>query len=303
MRFSRLGALCLALALWFAPAAWAEVPVPPLKARVTDLTGTLSAAQRSSLESDLQGLEARSGSQLAVLLVPTTQPEAIEQYSLRVVEAWKLGQKGKDNGLLLLVAKNDRKLRIEVGYGLEGTIPDAIAKRVIDDTITPHFKQGDYAGGIAAGVQRLAGVIEGRAEAGKTDTLAGEQSSALSKNPIDAAAKNKTVGERLIDNAGESPALLLIFLVVAGTALRWFIGPLFGGLAMGGMMGAVAWLLYGALEITLVAGFVGFIFVLVGLANWIGFALSASSGGGSGSSGGFSGGGGSFGGGGASGSW
>jgi uncharacterized protein len=141
---------------------WAEVPVPPLKSRVSDLTATLTANQISSLEKSLKNLETSTGSQLAVLLVPTTQPETIEQFSIRVVEAWKLGRKGKDDGLLLLVAKNDRKVRIEVGYGLEGTIPDAVAKRIVDETITPRFKQGDFSGGLAAGVQRLASVIEGR---------------------------------------------------------------------------------------------------------------------------------------------
>ena len=162
MSISRLAGLFVCLALWLATAA-AEVAVPALQARVTDLTGTLSADQRSALEAELQAFEVRNGSQIAVLLVPTTQPEAIEQYSIRVVEAWKLGRKGKDNGLLVLVAKNDHKVRIEVGYGLEGDIPDASAKRVVDELITPRFKQGDFAGGLTAGVQRLEALIEGKA--------------------------------------------------------------------------------------------------------------------------------------------
>src|SRR5574338_44028 len=132
----------------------AEVPVPALKARVTDLTGTLSAAQRTALEERLAAFEARKGSQIAVLLVPTTQPETIEQYGIRVAEQWKLGRKGVDDGVLLLVAMKDRAVRIEVGYGLEGVLPDAPANRIIDEYIVPRFKQGDFAGGISAGVDR-----------------------------------------------------------------------------------------------------------------------------------------------------
>ncbi|MEO6147002.1 MAG: TPM domain-containing protein, partial [Sulfuriferula sp.] len=132
-----LATLIALLCLYSASAVLAEVPVPALKARVTDLTNTLTAAQAASLEQQLSDLEKRKGSQLAVLIVPTTAPEAIEQYSIRVAEAWKLGRKGVDDGVLMLVAKNDRTLRIEVGYGLEGVIPDAIAKRVIAETIVP----------------------------------------------------------------------------------------------------------------------------------------------------------------------
>ena len=153
--------LCL-LALFLASfAIHAEVAVPPLKARVTDLTGTLSPSQRDTLERELQAFESRKGSQIAVLIVPTTRPEAIEQYSLRVAEAWKLGRKGADDGVLLLVAKDDRELRIEVGYGLEGVIPDAVAKRVVSEIIIPFFKQGDFYGGIHAGVVRLIRLVDG----------------------------------------------------------------------------------------------------------------------------------------------
>lgn len=149
----------LLLVLACTPTAWAEVPVPPLQARVTDLTHTLSAGETASLEAAAQAFETQGGGQLAILIVPTTQPEAIEQYSLRVAESWKLGAKGKDDGLLLLVAKQDRKIRIEVGYGLEGTIPDAIARRVIDETIAPRFKAGDFAGGLMDGVERLTHIV------------------------------------------------------------------------------------------------------------------------------------------------
>lgn len=141
--------------------ARADVAVPPLAARVTDLTATLDAAQKQQLESRLAQFEAKKGAQIAVLLLPTTEPETIEQYGLRVAEAWKLGRKGVDDGALLLIAKDDRAMRIEVGYGLEGVLPDAIAKRIIAETITTHFKSGDYYRGIAAGIEQMIAVIEG----------------------------------------------------------------------------------------------------------------------------------------------
>ena len=295
-RFARrLVGLILCLFVCLTTAAWAEVAVPTLTARVTDLTRTLSASQRSALEGELQAIEARSTNQIAVLMVPSTQPESIEQYSIRVAEAWKLGQKGKDNGLLLLVAKDDHKVRVEVGYGLEGVIPDAVARQVIDGLITPRFKQGDFAGGLTAGVQQLAFLIEGQAAA-----------------PEDANA-NTRFSERLAEWAGEVPTILVIAIVVFGTALRWLLGPLFGALTTGGLVGAGAWFVSGTIEMALLAGGLCFVFVLVGLMNWIALGLSSSSGGsrhgGGGFSGGggggssFSGGGGSFGGGGASGSW
>jgi len=141
--------------------AGAEVAIPPLASRVTDLTDTLNPQQRDALEQKLAAFESAKGSQIAVLIVPTTQPEAIEQYSIRVVEQWKLGRKGVDDGALLLVAKDDRKMRLEVGRGLEGAVPDAVAKRITADIIAPYFKKGDFAGGIGAGVERLIKVVEG----------------------------------------------------------------------------------------------------------------------------------------------
>src|SRR5207344_3150798 len=126
-----------------------------------DQTGTLSVGDIASLDRTLRDFEARKGSQIAVLIVPTTQPEAIEQYSIRVAEQWKLGRKGVDDGALLLVAKDDRALRIEVGYGLEGALPDAIAKRIVEDIIVPRFKSGDFYGGIDAGVEGMIKVVDG----------------------------------------------------------------------------------------------------------------------------------------------
>ena len=131
------------------------MPVPPLRARVTDLTGTLSAAQKDELEARIAAYEARRGGQIAVLMLPTTKPEEIEQYSIRVAEAWKIGRKGVDDGLILVVAKDDRRLRIEVGYGLEGAIPDSVANRVIEERILPRFRDGDFYGGVRDGVDQL----------------------------------------------------------------------------------------------------------------------------------------------------
>src|SRR3974390_3581884 len=159
MNAARASLLAL-LVSWPFP-AFAEVAVPPLTGRVVDQTGTLSSGDIASLTQTLKALELRKGSQVAVLIVPTTQPETIEQYSIRVAEAWKIGRKKIDDGALLVIAKDDRKLRIEVGYGLEGALNDATAKRIIDEIIVPDFRAGDFAGGISAGVDRIIRIVDG----------------------------------------------------------------------------------------------------------------------------------------------
>src|SRR5450631_2550211 len=151
----------LALMLCWAFAALADVAVPPLVGRVVDQTGTLSSDEIASLNQTLRNFEARKGSQVAVLIVPTTAPETIEQYSLRVAETWKIGRKKIDDGALLVVAKDDRRLRIEVGYGLEGALTDVTSKRIIDEIITPSFRSGNFAAGISAGVDRIIRVVDG----------------------------------------------------------------------------------------------------------------------------------------------
>src|SRR5216117_683174 len=156
-----LGLLAAGVLLAGFACARAEVAVPPLKARVTDLTGTLSGTQQQDLERRLREFESRKGSQIAVLMLPSTQPETIEEYSIRVADAWKIGRSKIDDGVILVIAKNDRKLRVEVGRGLEGAIPDAVAKRVVSDVITPHFRSGDFYGGVAAGTGALMKLIEG----------------------------------------------------------------------------------------------------------------------------------------------
>src|SRR5574338_1049719 len=203
----------------------AEVPVPALKARVTDLTGTLSAAQRTALEERLAAFEARKGSQIAVLLVPTTQPETIEQYGIRVAEQWKLGRKGVDDGVLRLVAMKDRAVRIEVGYGLEGVLPDATANRIIDEYIVPRFKQGDFAGGISAGVDRVISVVEGE--------------------PLP-APKARARGE--VSGGWQNLFILGFFLVfVVGGLLRAMFGRVAGSGVIGGIAGVIAWFVIGSL--------------------------------------------------------
>ncbi len=276
------------LLLLFALPAWAQVAVPQLTARVTDLTGTLTHEQRASLEQRLQSFEARKGSQIAVLMVPSTEPEAIEQYALRVAERWRIGRKNADDGAILVVAKSDRALRIEVGYGLEGALNDATASRIIREVVVPRLREDDYYGGINAGVDRMLRVIDGE--------------------PLpDAAKPVPQVGGGL----GQSLPVLLILAMVVGGLLRRMLGKTVGSVAAGGAVGAVAWFLVGAVSIAVVAGILAFIFTLVGggagRGIYGGFPGGFSGGGlgrgGGFGGGGFRGGGGGFGGGGASGRW
>ncbi|MGH8517566.1 MAG: TPM domain-containing protein, partial [Panacagrimonas sp.] len=151
------------LLVWVAVggAALAQIAVPPLQSRITDLTGVLAADVKASMEAKLEAFEREKGSQVAVLMVPTTQPETIEQYGIRAVDAWKLGRADADDGVLLLIALEDRSLRIEVGQGLEGAIPDAVAKRIIEETIVPAFRENHFSGGIDAGLDQIIGLIRG----------------------------------------------------------------------------------------------------------------------------------------------
>ena len=265
--------------LLFALSAWAQVAVPELSRRVTDLTTTLSADQVATLESKLAAFEAQKGSQIAVLILPTTQPEDIAQFGIRVAEQWKIGRAKIDDGVILIVARDDRTLRLEVGYGLEGAIPDAIAKRVIAETITPHFKAGDYYGGIDAGVQQLMRVIEGE--------------------PLPPPSEARS-------NGGDGA---FVMLIVGGMIAGWLLSLLMGRPAAAGVAalgsGAVGAMLLGLTPLLLLIA----VFVFAGVAGggrhgggW------TSGGGGFGRGGGFGGGswgggGGGFGGGGASGSW
>ena len=280
----------LALLICWAFVALADVAVPPLTGRVVDQTGTLSASDIASLTQELKDLETRKGSQLAVLVVPTTQPETIEQFSLRVAEAWKVGRKKIDDGAILVVAKNDRKLRIEVGYGLEGSLTDATANRIINEIIVPKFRNGDFAGGISAGVDRMIAVVDGE------------------KLP---APVSQRQNPDWLNNFDPLNPFLLFFLLIFGGILRSVLGRLMGAVAMGGVVGALAWFIAGSLAASLIVAAIAFLLTMFGETmaspgrrggGYIGGG-SWSGGGGSGGGGGFSGGGGSFGGGGASGSW
>jgi len=269
------------LALVFASVAGAAdtVAVPPLKARVTDLTGTLDAGQFASLEAELRAFEQKKGSQIAVLMLPSTQPEAIEQYSMRVAEGWKIGRAKVDDGVILIIAKNDHRLRIEVGYGLEGAIPDVVAKRVIREVIAPHLLANDFYGGIRDGTQTLMKLIDGE------------------KLPPAAQSKTSTV-----DDYQSLFVVLLIVVVVAGGVLKAVFGRMFGSAATGVAAGFIAWAIAGALGAAVIAGVVAFFIALLGGGR--GYYPGGFGGGGLGSGGGgFGGGGGGFGGGGASGNW
>ena len=263
-------------------AAWsvgAQVAVPALTARVTDLTGTLSGEVVNRIETKLANLEAKQGSQIAVLIVATTQPEEIEQFGIRVEDTWKLGRKGVDDGAYLIVAKDDRRVRIEVSYGLEGALPDAVANRIIDETITPRFKLGDYDGGVEAGVDQMISVVNGES---------------LPK-PDNKWERHGGLGSVL--------PLLLVVVLVASSVLRAMFGRLSGSVATGGLVGGLAWVLCHFLLISLGVGFAAFLFALLAGSTSAGWSTGGGWGGLGNSGGGFTGGGGRGGGGGASGGW
>ncbi len=262
------------------------VAVPLYSGRVVDLTQTLTAAEQASLEAKLEAFEDAKGSQVAVLIVSTTQPEDIAQYAIRVVGVWKLGRKNVDDGVLLLVAKQDKKLRIEVGYGLEGAIPDLYARRIIQEVVRPNFKQGNFSGGINAGVDALMSLIKGES--------------------LPAAKKVNL-------NAGQLESLLPLLIIgglMSGTFLRSIFGTFFGSAVNGGIIGSVVFFLGLSLIGAGLLGIVAFVFTMMlggrGINGYGGvYPHSGGFGGrGSNSGGGFSGGfGGGFGGGGASGNW
>ncbi|UOA08233.1 YgcG family protein [Methylobacter sp. S3L5C] len=263
--------------LLFFTAVWAQIEIPELSRRVTDLTATLGIQQATALESRLAEFEAKKGSQIIILIVPTTQPEDIAQFGIRVAEAWKIGRKNVDDGVILIIAKDDRKLRLEVGYGLEGAIPDAIAKRVIAETITPFFKKGDYAGGVDAGVTQLMQLIEG-------ESL---------PTPVDESD----------DKLNES-AFMFILLggLIAGFILSAMMGRVMAGILAGLGTGALAALFLGLSFAVVLIGIM--VFFIVGVRHSGGGGWTGGGGFGGGSSGSWGGGGGgNFGGGGASGSW
>ncbi len=279
----------------------AEVAVPALSGRVMDQTKTLTSEQLRTLDQKLRDIETRKGSQVAVLIVPTTSPEEIEQYAIRVADRWKLGRKKADDGVILLIAKNDRTVRIEVGYGLEGALTDALSKRIINDAIIPRFKLQDFYGGILAGVVQIGLVIDGEAL----------------PTPVPAQ-------KLVVDQEGVLSSLFILFLIglLMGGFLRKIFGRSLGAVITGFAVLMIGWFIADSLITALLGGLIAFIVTLLG--GGLGGLTSGhyggsgsgrvsgrdsthgSFGGGSGSDsfgGGFGGGGGGFGGGGASGRW
>ncbi len=271
-------------------------PVPQLQSPVTDLTSTLSASERDQLDQRLRQFETQKGTQIAVLIVATTQPETIGQYSMRVVEAAKLGRRKIDDGILLLVARDDRAVRIEVGYGLEGAVPDVMANRIIQQVIVPRFRASDYYGGINEAVTRLIALVQGE--------------------PLPEPERKPAMPSG--EGIGSFLPILLMLVFVGGAVLRRVFGSFGGAAVTGGIAGAIAWLLTSITVIALGAAVLAFIFTQLGgggggggwssrgrrwgggFGGWGGGGFG---GGGFSGGGGWSGGGGSFGGGGASGRW
>ena len=275
--------LCLVpcLLLGFSHGAVAQQAIPALTARVIDQTGTLSASEITALDQTLSQFEARKGSQIVILIIPTTAPESIEQYGIRLGDQWKIGRKKVDDGAILIVAKDDRALRIEVGYGLEGVLTDVTSKRIIDQIIVPHFKQQDFYGGISAGVNAVMTVIDGEALPAPTS------------RPVNDYRSQPDIGSFF-------PVILIVALILGGI-LRSMLGRLPGSLVTGGFVAVMAWFIFGAISMALIAGVLALVVALTGIGfGGRGFGGYSSGGGGGGR---FSGGGGGFGGGGSSGRW
>ncbi len=275
---------------WCVLPAHAQQQIPPLKGWVTDTTGTLTSEQRNQLESRLRQFESAKGAQVAVLIVPTTAPESIEQYGIRVADAWKLGRKKVDDGVILIVAKNDRTVRIEVGYGLEGVLTDLMSSRIIRETIVPAFRQGEFYAGINAATTQIMRLILG-------ESLPPPARPASE----DAHPDLETIAP-----------ILLILSIVVGRILRGVFGRMLGAGVTAGVAGVITWFLSGALAFALLGALFVFVFTLVGSgalpihsgSNHRGPGGGFGGGGGFGSGGGFGGGGGGgFGGGGSSGRW
>lgn len=275
-----VGALLLASSFVWSALAIAQVPVPPLTGHVIDQTKTLDTEQKATLEQALTDFEARKGTQIAVLIVASTAPEQIEQFSLRVAEQWKPGRAKVDDGAILVVAKDDRTVRIEVGYGLEGALTDLTSGRIISELILPRFRQQDFYGGIAAGVGQIIRTVDGEALPAPEDRGPAPQGDIQRYGPV-----------------------LFIVALALGGLLRSTIGRVPGAVVTGGVVGAVAWLMVGALSIALFSAIAALLFTLMGGGRALHGLGGLYRGGRGHRGGGFRGGGGGFGGGGASGRW
>jgi uncharacterized protein len=262
-------------------------PVPALTGRVVDETETLTAQQKRALEEKLQAFEQRKGSQIAVLITGTTFPEPVESFSIRVADAWKIGRKVVNDGILVVVAKSDRVMRLEVGYGLEGAIPDAMARRLIDEVFIPGFREGNFYEGLSAGVDRMIKVIDGE--------------------PLPEVSQSNA-GRGDLRSIESYFVLFIVATLAFGGLLRRLVGRLPAALVVGAGIGFLAWLIVAPLLVALLVGAVAFVVTLFGGSmpgrlGGGGFGGGGFGGGGFGGGGGFSGGGGGFGGGGASGRW
>lgn len=260
------------------------VEIPPLQSAVTDLTGSLSPPALDALNQKLTQFAQQSGSQIAILMLPTTQPEDIAQFGIRLAEAWKIGRDQQDDGVIIIVAKNDRKMRIEVGYGLEGAIPDVVAKRIIREVMAPAFKQGHFEVGLNLAIDRLITLIQGE--------------------HLPAPAKQSHSGDQ---HWTTWLPMLLFAVIIGGAVFKSLLGTVAGSLVTGGLMGlATGWLGATLLVMALVA-VAGFVFALAmgssGGGGYMPIGGYPGWGGGRSSRDVFSGGGGDFGGGGASGDW
>ena len=284
------GLLCLPLAAGAEEGA--PLALPALTGRVVDMTATLTPPQKTQLETDLKQLETDKGAQAAILLLPSVKPESIEQFGIRLAEAWKLGRKGVDDGLILIVAKNDRRMRIEVGYGLEGAVPDAVAKRIVSERMAPRFKQGDYFGGLQDAVQALTAAIG--SESGADGTRDRE-------NAAPPPATTTDGGEPWWMDSN-----LLTFGLIVGAGILHALFGIMGYVAAAGVVGMIVYLATASWLLGLGAAIAVFLLALFGGGRSGPGGFISSGGGsswGSSSDSGFSGGGGSFGGGGASGDW
>ncbi len=272
------------------------IPVPKLTGRVVDLTGTLTVPEREAIAGKLAAFESARGSQVAVLLVPSIGTETIEEFATRVTDAWKLGRAGVDDGVLFVIAKQERKLRIQSGRGVQGTLTDALSKRIIAERVAPRFRTGDFAGGIDAGVESIMKAIEGEA--------------------LPPPAKKKSPGRAVSVVSSFENFLWVAFLVVpvAGLVLRALLGRFLGAGLTGAATGLAAAFVFGSVVFGVIAAIGAFILVLgMGAGRFAsrggpgGWTTGGSWGGGGGGwssgGGGFGGGGGGFDGGGASGDW
>jgi len=277
--------------------------VPRLDRRVTDLAGLFSSTTVTTMETELEALERETGAQVAVLTIPSLEGQPLEDFSMRVVDAWELGTRERDNGVLILIARDDRKIRIEVGYGLEGALPDVLCGRIIDNAMKPAFRQGDFSGGTQRAVELIVGLVKGDPEA--SAALPDTSMEASDAVPLVAMAVIfiSVIGVFAISavfSKGGGAWFLYLFLVPFCFA---FPGAILG--AKWGVILVVAWLIgFPILRMLLWHTNAGKGF-RTSHPTWITMGSSGGSWGGGGgfSGGGFSGGGGSFGGGGASGGW